>query len=255
MEHLRQRYRLDIEYDGTNYYGFQKQNHNNLKTIENSLILAIAKFSQQEVEITASGRTDAGVHALSQTIHFDLFKKFSPHQICSAINHYLHLDNENISVLNCQLVDDNFNARYNSKMRHYRYVIVNRKSPLTIDKFRAWQVSKPLNIQDMILASKFLIGKHDFSSFRDAECQANSAIRTVNNINLNYNENKIIIEFSAKSFLHHMVRNIVGTLVYVGEGKFNPMQINEILLAKDRTKSGPNAPACGLYFLKTDYDL
>ena len=158
-----------------------------------------------------------------------------------------------IIVIN--LVDNNFNARYNSKMRHYRYVIVNRKSPLTLDKFRAWQVSKSLNIQDMILASKFLIGKHDFSSFRDAECQANSAITTVNNINLNYNENKIVIEFSAKSFLHHMVRNIVGTLVYVGEGKFNPMQINEILLAKDRTKSGPNAPACGLYFLKTDYDL
>jgi tRNA pseudouridine38-40 synthase len=251
---ISQRYRLDIEYDGTNYFGFQKQNHNNLKTIEGSLLSAIHQMSLQDTEITPSGRTDAGVHAISQTIHFNLAKFFTPYQICAGLNHFLRLNNEAISVLNCQLVDENFHARFSAKTRYYRYEIINRCSALALDKFRAWHIPNKLDLDAMISASEFLIGKHDFTSFRDAECQSKTSIRSIDNIFISYHDQKIIIEISAKSFLHHMVRNIVGTLYYVGIGKFIPDQMKEILLARNRTKSGPNAPACGLYFLKTDYD-
>jgi tRNA pseudouridine38-40 synthase len=254
MEQLIQKYRLDIEYDGTNYYGFQSQNHNNLKTIEGSLLLAIQQLSLHDTEITPSGRTDAGVHALNQTIHFNLLKKFSSYQICAGLNHFLRLNNDAISALNCQLVDENFHARFSAKMRYYRYEIINRKAILALDKFRAWHVPNNLNLPAMISASKYLIGQHDFTSFRDAECQSKTSIRTINDIVFSTHDDKIIIEISAKSFLHHMVRNIVGTLYYVGIGKFMPHQINEIILARNRIKSGPNAPACGLYFLKTDYN-
>jgi tRNA pseudouridine38-40 synthase len=251
---ISQRYRLDIEYDGTNYFGFQKQNHNNLKTIEGSLLSAIHQMSLQDTEITPSGRTDAGVHAISQTIHFNLAKFFTPYQICAGLNHFLRLNNEAISVLNCQLVDENFHARFSAKTRYYRYEIINRSSALALDKFRAWHIPNQLDIEAMISASKYLIGQHDFTSFRDSECQSKTSIRTINDIIFSTNNQKIIIEISAKSFLHHMVRNIVGTLYYVGIGKFNAKQINEILLSCNRVKSGPNAPAYGLYFLKTDYD-
>jgi len=251
---LSQRYRLDIEYDGTNYFGFQKQNHNNLKTIEGSLLIAIRQLSLQDTEITPSGRTVAGVHAINQTIHFNLTKSFSSYQICAGLNHFLRLNNEAIVVLNCQLVDENFHARFSALTRYYRYEIINRSSALALDKFRAWHIPNQLDIEAMITASKYLIGQHDFTSFRDSECQSKTSIRTINDIIFSANNQKIIIEISAKSFLHHMVRNIVGTLYYVGIGKFNAEQINEILYARNRVKSGPNAPAYGLYFLKTDYN-
>lgn len=253
MEQVTQRYRLDIEYDGTNYHGFQKQKTPDLPTIENSLLLALSKLGIKNCELTVSGRTDAGVHALCQTINFDIINKFSPYQLISGLNHHLRQNNELISILNCQIVDQNFNARLHAKMRHYRYVIINRKSPLTIDKNRAWHIPYQLNIGDMSRASQILLGEHDFSSFRDSDCQANSPIRTINKIFIDKIDSKLFIEVSAKSFLHHMVRNIVGTLVYVGSKRYEVDYIKDILSAKNRNKSGPNAPACGLYFLKTDY--
>ncbi len=254
MEHLTCRYRVDLEYDGTNYFGFQNQNHNNLKTIENSLILAIKNLSGEVVQIAVSGRTDAGVHALNQTINFDLNKNILPHQISSGLNHYLRLNNDTISVLKTTIVDDNFHARFSAKMRHYLYIITNRRAPLALDKFRSMHVISNLDLSAMIQASKFLIGQHDFSSFRDAECQSKSAIRAINDIVISSNNQQIFIEISAKSFLHHMVRNIVGTLYYVGIGKFRAEQMIEILHSCNRINSGPNAPACGLYFLRTDYN-
>ena len=253
MEQLTQRYRLDIEYDGTNYHGFQKQNNINLPTIEDSILQAVRNIFNQDTIITVSGRTDAGVHALSQTINLDLNKNFFPHQITSGLNHYFRINNHAISILKCQTVNDDFNARLNAKMRHYRYIIINRNSPLTIDKYRAWHITNELDVFNMIEASKLLIGKHDFSSFLDSDCQANSPIRTINKIFIDKIDSKIFIEVSAKSFLHHMVRNIVGTLVYVGTGRYQVDYIKDILSAKNRNRSGPNAPACGLYFLKTDY--
>jgi tRNA pseudouridine38-40 synthase len=249
-----QRYKLTVEYDGTSYCGFQKQSDAAKKSIAEVLESCIFKFSQQAVKIIASGRTDAGVHALGQVIHFDLKKKIDPYKIITGLNHYLRT--ENIAILNCKLVDENFHARFNALMRYYRYRIINRKTPLVLEKNRAWHVAPKLNIAKMQKASKFLIGRHDFSSFRDAECQSSSAIRTINKIAVTTAKtakNDIFIDIGAKSFLHHMVRNIVGTLVFVGLEKTPLLAVKEILLAKNRTKSGPNAPACGLYFLKTNY--
>lgn len=252
MGYLKQRYRLDIEYDGTDYFGFQKQ-EKSLPTIENSLQNAIKLFSQQDVEIEVSGRTDAGVHAICQTVHFELDKLFSAHQIISALNHLLQLNNEKISILNCQLVDENFHARRSSLKRYYRYIIINRKPPLAIEKNKAWHVPYHLDLEAMKQSLHYLIGCHDFSSFRDSRCQAKSPIKTIDEILIDKKDDFIFIDICAKSFLHHMVRNIVGTLVYVGRKKILPHQVKEILQAKDRSKSGPNAPSCGLYFVKTNY--
>jgi tRNA pseudouridine38-40 synthase len=247
------RYKLIIEYDGSKYHGFQMQSENHIKTIEGQLTKAFKNFTQSDVEIIASGRTDSGVHAIAQTIHLDLSQEYSSHQMIMGINFYLK--DEEIAVIDAEIVDKNFNVRFDAKMRHYRYEILNRKAPAIIEKNRVWHVGgKKLDILAMKKASEYLLGEHDFSAFRDAECQASSPIRTINNIKIFTNDyEKIYVEVSAKSFLHHMVRNIVGTLVWVGKNKISIDDIKNILESKDRSKSGPNAPSCGLYFLKTDY--
>lgn len=254
MESIKKyRYKLIIEYCGSSYHGFQMQHENHIKTIEGQLAKAFKNFTQNDVEIFASGRTDSGVHAIAQTIHVDLAKKFSSHQMIMGLNFYLK--DEEICVIDAEIVDENFNARFNATMRHYRYAILNRKAPAIIDKNRVWHVGgKKLDIFAMQKASEYLLGEHDFSAFRDAECQALSPIRTIKNIKIFSDDNeKIFVEVSAKSFLHHMVRNIVGTLVWVGKNKISVDEIKNILESRDRSKSGPNAPSCGLYFLKTDY--
>jgi tRNA pseudouridine38-40 synthase len=247
------RYKLTVEYDGKNYFGFQKQIDCANKTIEGLLEDAIFKLTNERIKIIASGRTDAGVHASGQVIHFDLEKDFDDYKFMMGINNFLR--EEEISILNCQKVDKNFHARFSAKARHYRYIIINRRAPLTFQKNRAWHFfSEDLDVELMKEATKFLIGEHDFSSFRDAQCQANSTIRTIDKIEITQNDDEILIDISAKSFLHHMVRNIVGTLAWIGSKKILPIEMKEILESHDRTKSGPNAPAFGLYFLRTDYD-
>lgn len=245
------RYKITFEYDGTNYCGLQKQPDMPNKSVEENLENAVFKLSQQRVKINASGRTDAGVHAIAQVAHFDLEKTFDPQKIISGLNNYLR--EEAIAVLACEIVDENFHARFNAKMRHYRYLIINRAAPPILQKNRVMHVANKLNIEEMRKAAEFLIGQHDFSSFRDAECQAPSPIKTIHKIDIRQNSEEVVIEVSAGSFLHHMVRNIVGTLVWVGIGKIKTAEVKNILQQRDRTKSGPNAPACGLYFLKVDY--
>lgn len=245
------RYKLTVEYCGTNYCGFQKQPDFEQKSVEEVLEEAVFQLAKERVKIIASGRTDAGVHALGQVIHFDLGKKFEPRRVVMGLNNYLQ--KEEVAILKCELVDENFHARFDAKLRHYRYDIINRTAPLTVEKNRAWHLGQKLDVEEMKKAAAFLIGEHDFSSFRDAQCQAKSAIKTVEKISVSKNDEKILIEISAKSFLHHMVRNLVGTLVLIGSGKLPVAEMKKILAAKDRTKSGPNAPACGLFFLKTDY--
>ena len=248
------RYKLTIEYDGTAYCGLQRQFDIAQKSIMEVLAKAIFNLSAQEVKIFASGRTDAGVHAFGQVVHFDLDKNFDAYQMVMGLNH--HLRDELISVLSCDIVDENFHARFSAKMRHYQYRIINRRGVLVLNKNRAWHVGKKLDVEAMKQAAKYLIGQHDFSSFRDSECQAQSPIRSLDKIEISQNgENgeEIILHFSARSFLHHMVRNIVGTLVYVGLEKFLVDDVKKILEAKDRKKSGPNAPAYGLYFAGVDY--
>ncbi len=248
---MTKRYKLTIEYDGTNYCGFQKQFGIVQKSVEEALEKAIFLLSQEQVKIIACGRTDTGVHALGQVVHFDMKKNLKTQRIVLALNNYLR--EENIVALNCEVVDENFHARFNAKMRHYRYVIINRTAPLVLRKNRAWHIVKKLDLEKMQEAANFLVGEHDFSSFRDAECQGKTPIKSIHKITITKNGDEVFIDISAKSFLHHMVRNIVGTLFWVGSEKILVSKMKEILDAKDRTKSGPNAPACGLYFLEANY--
>jgi len=248
---MTRRYKLTIEYDGSGYCGFQKQFGISEKSVEEVLEVAVFQMSQERPKIMVCGRTDAGVHAIGQVVHFDLEKEFTPHQIILGLNSYLR--QENVAIIACEITDENFHARFNTKMRHYRYIIVNRRAPLVLQRNRAWHVAQNLDVLAMKQAAEFLIGEHDFSSFRDAECQGKSPIKTIEKIEILQNGEEILIEVTAKSFLHHMVRNIVGTLAWVGSGKIEVSQMKEILEAKDRTKSGPNAPAVGLYFLRVDY--
>lgn len=248
---MTKRFKLIIEYDGTNYCGFQKQKNLLVKSVEETLENAIFSLTNERVKIVASGRTDAGVHALGQVVHFDLEKKFEAFKMIPALNFYLK--NEEISIIDAAQVDENFHARLSTKMRTYRYIIINRHSNLTLDKNRAYLVVPKLDIEAMRAASSFLIGLHDFTSFRDAECQAKSPIRSLKSITISAKDDRIFIDVCAKSFLHHMVRNIVGTLIWAGKGNIKPEKVGEILKAKDRSKSGPNAPACGLYFVKCEY--
>lgn len=260
------RYKITIEYDGTNYSGWQKQDGK--ITIQETIEDVIKIMMQEEAEVYGSGRTDAGVHALGQVAHFDLKKEIDPFRLMSGINYHLKvkymsridadydLRNKNIqdiAVVNCEAVDDEFHARFSAKKRFYRYRILNRRQPTALDNNRVWQVYRELNLDRMNEALKFLVGKKDWSSFRDSECQAKSPIKTIDKVNLTKVGDEIIFEIEAKSFLHHMVRNIVGTLVDVGLEKTTVEEFEKIIEAKDRTKAGPTAPAQGLYFVKTEY--
>jgi len=243
------RYKLEIEYCGTGTHGWQIQPDD--ITLQKILESALYKLTNQKTEAVATGRTDAGVHALSMTVHFDLEGGFDIHKLVTGLNHYL-LD-EPISVLNAQEVDGDFHARFSAKKRFYRYIILNRLAPPSLDLSRVWHVKQNLDVSKMAKAAKHLLGNHDFSSFRAALCQAKSPVKTMDKINISKQDDKIIIELEALSFLHHQCRNIVGTLKEVGEGKINPDEIPDIIDAKDRSAAGITAPAHGLYFVKVEY--
>lgn len=245
------RYKLTIEYDGSNYCGFQKQFNIEKKSVEEVLEKAIFELSQEKVKIFASGRTDAGVHATGQVIHFDLNKNLKDYQVLFALNHYLI--EEDVVIIDAKIVDENFHARFDAKKRHYSYRIINRIAPLVLEKNRAWHISFELDVEKMQKGADFLIGKHNFSAFKDSDCQAKSPFRTIDEIKVIKNKDEILINISAKSFLHHMVRNIAGTLMLVGKGKITPDEIKLILESKKRINSGPNAPSCGLYLTKIEY--
>lgn len=244
-------YKITIEYDGTNYVGWQAQIDCVTKSIEEILLEAIFKMTQEKVKLNCAGRTDAGVHAIAQVADFVVSKEFESFRIMMGLNQ--HLLDSNVVITNCEIVDENFHSRFDVKMRFYRYLIINRKARLALQRDRAWHVPSDLNIDDMKKAAAHLLGCHDFSAFRDSQCQAKSAIRTIEKIDIFKNNDEIIIEVGAKSFLHHMVRNIVGTLTSVGLGKISSDDMRWILESKDRTKSGQNAPAHGLYFLGASY--
>ena len=245
------RYKITIEYDGTRYYGWQKQK--NLITIQGQIESALNNLTKKNIEIMGSGRTDAGVHALGQIAHFDLEETFDPFKIQMALNFFLKMDD--ITIIDCKKVSNNFHSRFSATQRIYQYKILNRKAPPTIDKNHLYHIPFTLNLELITKATNYLIGKHDFSSFRDSECQAENSIRRIDYIKITKEKNNIIIiEIAAKSFLHHMVRNIIGTLVQFSKKNIDPAKIKNILKAKDRTKSGPNAPSWGLYFYKVIYE-
>lgn len=252
------RYKLVIEYDGSTYHGWQRQP--DVPSIQQAIEEAIAGFSKQNVTLIVAGRTDAGVHARGQIAHVDFegfTKPMSGFDIMKAIN--AHLRNHKISVLKVEEVNAAFHARFDAHNKLYRYTIINRQAPPALDHAHVWHIKKILDVDAMREGAQYLLGRHDFSTFRDSECQANSPIRTLDQLNITQepydscNGARIVIAAQAQSFLHHQVRNIAGTLSLVGLGKWTPKDVRTALQAKDRTKGGPTAPASGLSLIKVDY--
>ena len=241
------RYKINIEYDGTDLIGWQENQQG--PSVQSLLQDAIFKFCGEKTEVYSAGRTDAGVHALSMVAHFDLEKDSDAQTVMRAMNFYLN--DKPVSVLSCEKVSDDFHARFSCKKRNYKYIDVNRSAPVVLRKNRVWWVPQKLDVESMKAAAQKLIGKHDFTSFRAAQCQAKSPIKTLDSCVITQNGDEIIFEFSAQSFLHHQVRNMVGTLVEIGLGK--DLDIDKIFEAKDRSAAGINAPACGLYFVSAEY--
>lgn len=266
------RYKITFEYDGTNYGGWQKQKDK--LGIQEVLENCVKAFSGETTEVLASGRTDTGVHALEQVAHFDLNKQFEGEVVKNALNFWLGKRNrdlikewqkannnhflkpfslQDIVIKNCEIVGEDFHSRFSSKMRYYKYLILNRKADSAIWQNRVWHIRKELDVEKMKEAAKIILGKHDFSSFRDSQCQAKSPIKTMSGCKITRNDEFIVFEFWAKSFLYHMIRNIVGTLRDVGSGKISVEEFEKILEAKDRKRAGEMAPACGLYLMKIEY--
>ncbi len=241
------RYKVILEYDGTDLIGWQENRQG--PSVQSIMKDAIYGFCGARPDVVGAGRTDAGVHAVAMTAHFDIDGNFDANTVMRALNFYLN--NKPVSVLDCEIVSDEFNARFDCVARHYKYIVLNRSASPVLNKNRVYWVPRKLNIDAMRAAAQKLIGNHDFTSFRASECQAKSPIKTLDKIEISQNGDEIIFEFSARSFLHHMVRNIVGTLIEIGLGK--PYDIDEILSAKNRSAAGPTAPADGLYFIRADY--
>jgi tRNA pseudouridine38-40 synthase len=243
------RYKLVLEYDGAPFCGWQRQADG--PSVQASLEAAVLAFCGEEVQVVAAGRTDAGVHAQGQVAHLDLPREVAVETLRNALNH--HLRPQPVAVLEVSPVGNDFHARFDARMRHYRYRIVNRRAPLALDRGRAWLVPRRLDAEMMHEAGQRLIGQHDFSSFRSALCQAKSPVKTLSHLTVVRSGSEIELRTRARSFLHHQVRNIVGTLKLVGEGRWSVDRIDAVLAAQDRGAAGPTAPACGLYLMQVDY--
>jgi tRNA pseudouridine38-40 synthase len=243
------RYKLTIEYDGTPFVGWQVQD--NGASVQGALIDAIAAFSGERVAVAGAGRTDAGVHALGQVAHVDLARDWDVNNVRDAIN--FHLRPQPIAVLAAEQVAADFDARFSATKRHYLYRIINRRADLTLDDNRAWRVPRALDAAAMHAAAQQLVGKHDFTTFRAAECQAKSPVKTLDRLDVAQDGDDVRIGASARSFLHHQVRSMVGSLVHVGEGKWTSGDLAAALAARDRSACGQVAPPHGLYLARVEY--
>lgn len=243
------RYLLRVEYDGGPYWGWQRQD--NGPTVQGALEAAAKKLTGEETLVYGAGRTDAGVHARGQAAHIDLHGAIPERKVADALN--AHLRPEPVAVLSAQAVPDDFHARFNATKRYYRYEIINRRADLTLDNGLAWRIPYALDTDNMQTAAQTLLGRHDFSTFRDTQCQSKSPIKTLDALNITRQGTRIIITCSALSFLHKQVRSMVGSLVEVGRGQQKTSWIGDILAATDRTACGPVAPPDGLYLESVDY--
>jgi tRNA pseudouridine38-40 synthase len=243
------RYRLTIEYDGGPFVGWQRQD--NAASVQGALEDAIEKMSSERVTVTGAGRTDAGVHALGQVAHFDLTKDFEPGKIRDGLNHFLRP--APIVILDAALADADFHARFSATKRHYLFRILNRRSPPALESGKVWHVPSRLDAETMHNAAQVLVGSHDFTTFRAAECQAQSPVKTLDKLDVSRRGEEIHIEASARSFLHHQIRSFAGSLKLVGEGKWSKADLKAALDAKDRAQCGPVSPPDGLYLTKVDY--
>jgi tRNA pseudouridine38-40 synthase len=243
------RWKLTIEYDGRPFVGWQRQD--NGPSVQATIEQAIFKLTGEHVTIGAAGRTDAGVHGCGQVAHADIARPFDAFRLQEALN--AHLRPHPVAILAAEPVADTFHARFDATARHYLYRIVNRRSPLTFDAGLAWQVPGDLNADAMHEAARHLVGHHDFTTFRAAECQAKSPMKTLDVLRVSRLGDAIEIRASARSFLHHQVRSMVGSLRLVGAGKWQPFEMRRALEARDRKACGPVAPPDGLYLMKVDY--
>ncbi|HEY7990755.1 MAG TPA: tRNA pseudouridine(38-40) synthase TruA [Stellaceae bacterium] len=244
------RYKLTIEYDGTGLVGWQRQAKG--QSVQALLERAVTLYCGKEITVHGAGRTDAGVHALAMTAHLDLPRADSPDKIRGALNH--HMRPARVAVLSAELVDESFDARRSAKSRHYRYRILNRRGPPMLERDRVWHVAPPLDDEAMAEGAQFLLGKHDFSTFRDSLCQAKTPVKTLDRLDIERDGDEIRVTAKARSFLHHQVRNMVGTLKLVGLHQWRPSRIAEALAARDRRAGGPMAPAHGLYLVEVTYE-
>ncbi|HTC84550.1 MAG TPA: tRNA pseudouridine(38-40) synthase TruA [Rhizomicrobium sp.] len=243
------RFRLTLEYDGSPFAGWQRQD--NGPSVQAALEDALEKLSGERVTVTGSGRTDAGVHALGQVAHFDLEKDFESGKIRDGLNHFLRPNP--VVVLDAEIAEADFHARFSARSRHYCFRILNRRSPPALDSRRVWHVSARLDADAMHAAAQVLVGQHDFTTFRAAECQAQSPVKTLDRLDVSRRGDEIHIEASARSFLHHQIRSFAGTLKLVGEGKWTNGDVADALSAKNRARCGPVSPPDGLYLVRVEY--
>lgn len=241
------RYKLTLEYDGTTLIGWQKNRQG--PSVQSIIEDAIKSFCGADVSPVAAGRTDAGVHAVAMVAHIDLDGEHDANTVMRALNFYM--TGTPVSVTACEIVPDDFHARFSCIGRDYKYIVLNRGADSALRANRVWWVPRKLNVAAMRRAAEKLLGEHDFSSFRATQCQAKSPIKNLDTCRVTRHGDEIIFEFSARSFLHHQVRNMVGTLVEIGLGK--PYDIDEIFAARKRSAAGPTAPASGLYFICARY--
>ena len=245
------RYRLTVEYDGSDYVGWQRQD--NGPSIQGAIEKAVLSLTRETVSIRGAGRTDSGVHARGQVAHLDLTREWKSYTLQNALNAHLALAGERVSILDVAEAPGDFDARFSAIRRHYLYRIVSRRSPLALEARRAWWVPKPLDHDAMHEAAQRLVGHHDFTTFRSAHCQATSPLRTLDRLDVTRVGELIEIRATAQSFLHNQIRSFAGSLKLVGEGKWTPDDLQIALEARDRKACGPVAPPDGLYFMRVDY--
>jgi tRNA pseudouridine38-40 synthase len=243
------RYKLVIEYDGAPFVGWQVQA--NGVTVQGALETAVTAFCGEHVHVQGAGRTDAGVHALGQVAHIDLAKAWEADTVRDALN--AHLRPLPVAVLQAEQAADDFDARFSARHRHYLYRIINRRADLALDAGRAWRAPRPLGAAAMHAAAQLLVGKHDFTTFRATECQAKSPVKTLDRLDVARHGDELRVYASARSFLHHQVRSMVGSLVQVGDGRWSADDLARALAARDRKACGPVAPPDGLYLVRVDY--
>jgi len=243
------RFKLTIEYDGADFVGWQRQD--NGLGVQQALEQAITAFCGEQVTVFGAGRTDSGVHALAQVGHFDLERETTAYKVCEAMNY--HLKDHNVAILEAEVVDDEFHSRFSAIGRSYVYKITNRRAPLVLERGRSWRQKGKIDVVAMHEAAQVLVGKHDFTTFRATNCQAESPVKTLRRLDVERQDEEIRVHVEARSFLHHQVRNLVGTLMLVGRGKWGPDDVAAALAARDRSAGGETAPACGLYLSGVSY--
>jgi len=243
------RFRLTVEFDGRPFMGWQRQAHG--PSVQQAIEQAVEAVTGEPAVSHAAGRTDAGVHALAMTAHVDVAKAITPFRLMEGVNALIRPDP--VAILACEVVPDDWHARFSCVGRDYLYRIVNRRAPLTLERGHAWRIAKPLDADAMHDAAQLLVGLHDFTTFRSAHCQAESPVKTLDRLDVRREGEQLLVEAAARSFLHHQVRSMVGCLAMVGQGQWSKADLKEALQAADRAALGLNAPPDGLYFVRARY--